>query len=88
MTAAALLVAFGSSQKRRSSEEEAFLLSRQVERLTQARDALEEKLRWTEGRYAQSMALGKELNRALLAERQRSGALSQQLREDRQTPDS
>lgn len=81
---AALLVAFGSSSKRRSTEEGALLLSRRIEQLTQANRLLEEKLRWAEGRYAQSMALGKELNQALLAERQRSTTLAEQLRQKQQ----
>ena len=94
---AALLVAFSSSSKRRSTEEEVHLLSRRIEQLRQVNDSLEEKLRWAEGRYARSMVLGKELNHALLQEKKRNTTLAEQLRERQQaaaghptsqTPDS
>lgn len=72
----ALWVAFGSSSLRHSTEGELVLLRRQVDRLRQDNQDLQEKIRWTEGRYAQSLALGKRLNEALLQEQQRNRSLA------------
>ena len=82
---AALLVAFGSSSRRRSTEEELLLLERQVQELAQTNKALEEKVRWVEGRYSQSIALGRQLNEALIREQEKTKNLSQRL-EQSQTP--
>ena len=76
---AALLVAFGSSSRRRSTEEELLLLERQVQQLAQTNKTLEEKVRWVEGRYSQSIVLGRRLNQALAREQARNRDLSQRL---------
>ena len=75
---AALLVAFGSSAKRHTSQEENLLLHRQVEQLDQANRRLEEKLRWVEDRFAQARSLGKRLNEALLEEQAKNRRLAEQ----------
>ena len=69
---AALLVAFGSSSRRHSTEEE-------LVRLAQANKLLEEKVRWMEGRYSTSVALGRRLNTALIQEQAKTKALSERL---------
>ena len=76
---AALLVAFGSSSRRRSTEGELLLLERQVQQLAQTNKALEEKVRWVEGRYSQSITLGRRLNEALIREQVRNRELSERL---------
>ena len=76
---AALLVAFGSSSRRRSTEGELLLLERQVQQLAQMNKALEEKVRWAEGRYSQSITLGRRLNEALIEEQEKNRALSERL---------
>ena len=76
---AALLVAFGSSSRRRSTEEELLLLERQVQELAQTNKALEEKVRWVEGRYSQSITLGRQLNQALVREQEKTKSLSERL---------
>ena len=81
---AALLVAFGSSSRRRSTEGELLLLERQVQQLAQTNKALEEKVRWVEGRYSQSITLGRRLNQALIQEQARNRDLSDRL--GRQSP--
>ena len=81
VTMAALLVAFGSSSRRRSTEEELLLLKRQVEQLAQTNQALEEKVRWTEGRYSQSITLGRRLNEALIHEQEKNRALAERLQQ-------
>lgn len=75
VTMAALLVAFGSSSKRHRTETEVLLLEQQVQQLAQVNSRLEEKVRWVEGRYAQSYSLGKRLNQALLREQEKSRML-------------
>ena len=82
---AALLVAFGSSSRRRSTEEELLLLERQVQQLAQTNKALEEKVRWVEGRYSQSITLGRRLNEELVREQQKTRDLSERL-EQTHTP--
>ena len=82
---AALLVAFGSSSRRRSTEGELLLLEQQVQQLAQVNKALEEKVRWVEGRYSQSITLGRRLNEALIQEQAKSRALAERL-EHSQTP--
>ena len=82
---AALLVAFGSSSRRRSTEGELLLLERQVQQLSQTNKALEEKVRWVEGRYSQSLTLGRRLNEALVREQERTRSLSERL-EQNHTP--
>jgi len=82
---AALLVAFGSSSRRRSTEGELFLLERQAQQLAQTNKALEEKVRWVEGRYSQSITLGRQLNEALIREQARNRDLSERLGQS-QTP--
>jgi hypothetical protein len=72
----ALLVAFGSSSLRHSTEGELVSLRQQVERLQRDNQDLQEKVRWAEGRYAQSLVLGKRLNEALLQEQQRNRTLA------------
>ena len=81
---AALLVAFGSSSRRRSTEGELLLLERQVQQLAQTNKVLEEKVRWVEGRYSQSITLGRRLNQALIQEQARNRDLSDRL--GRQSP--
>ncbi len=76
---AALLVAFGSSSRRRSTEEELLLLERQVQQMAQTNRTLEEKVRWVEGRYSQSIALGRQLNEALIREQDKTKDLSERL---------
>ena len=76
----ALLVAVGSSSLRRSTEEKLFLVRHQIEQLRHDNQALEEKVRWMEGRYAQTLTLGKRLNEALLREQERNRSLVQRLR--------
>jgi len=78
------LVAFGSSSKRHSTEEAALLLTRRVEQLSEKNRTLEEKLRWTEGRYSQSVTLARQLNQTLLQEKQRAEVLARELRSTRQ----
>ena len=73
-------MAFGSSSKRHSTEEAALLLTRRVEQLSEKNRTLEEKLRWTEGRYAQSITLARQLNQTLLQEKQKSDTLAEKLR--------
>jgi len=85
VTMAALLVAFGSSSRRRSTEGELLLLEQQVQQLAQVNKALEEKVRWVEGRYSQSITLGRRLNEALIQEQAKSRALAERL-EHSQTP--
>jgi len=85
VTLAALLVAFGSSSRRRSTEGELLLSERQVQQLAQTNKALEEKVRWVEGRYSQSITLGRRLNEALIREQARNQDLSERL-EQSQTP--
>ena len=82
---AALLVAFGSSSRRRSTEGELLLLERQVQQLAQTNKVLEEKVRWVEGRYSQSIALGRQLNEALIREQDKNRDLSERL-EQTQSP--
>ncbi len=77
----ALAVAFGSSAKRTDSERQQQLLRRQVGELDRANRDLQEKLRWAEGRYAQSRNLGKQLNEALLREQAKNRALTERLRQ-------
>ena len=81
---AALLVAFGSSSRRRSTEGELLLLERQVQQLARTNKALEEKVRWVEGRYSQSITLGRRVNEALIREQARNQDLSERL--DRRSP--
>ena len=76
VTMAALLVAFGSSSRRHSTEEELL-------RLAQANKALEEKVRWIEGRYSTSVALGRRLNTALIQEQAKNRVLSERLQQSR-----
>ena len=76
---AALLVAFGSSSRRRSTEEELFLLERQVQQLAQTNQVLEEKVRWVEGRYSNSIQIGRRLNTALIQEQAKNRDLSERL---------
>ena len=76
---AALVVAFGSSSRRRSTEEELLLLERQVQQLAQTNRALEEKVRWVEGRYSRSVTLGRQLNEALIREQAKTKDLSERL---------
>ena len=78
---AALLVAFGSSSRRRSTEEELLFLERQVRQLAQDNKALEEKVRWVEGRYSTSLTLGRRLNEALAREQEKNRALSERLQQ-------
>jgi hypothetical protein len=78
-------VAFGSSSKRHSTEEAALLMAHQVEQLNQKNRTLEEKLRWTEGRYSQSVTLARQLNQTLLQEKQRAEALARELRDTQQS---
>lgn len=73
-------MAFGSSSKRHSTEEAAFLLTQRVEQLSEKNRTLEEKLRWTEGRYSQSVTLARQLNQTLLREKQKSDTLAEKLR--------
>lgn len=80
VTMTALMVAFGSSAKRHTVEDELHLLRQRVDRLAQTNQDLEEKLRWAEGKYAQFMTLGKRLNEALLQEQARNRVLSERLR--------
>ena len=82
---AALVVAFGSSSRRRSTEEELLLVERRVQQLAQTNKALEEKVRWVEGRYSASIALGRRLNEALIREQAKTRDLSERL-EHSQTP--
>ena len=86
VTMAALLVAFGSSSRRRSTEEELLLLERQVQQLAQVNKALEEKVRWVEGRYSTSIVLGRRLNAALIQEQAKSRALSERLEQSQLQP--
>ncbi len=79
VTMAALLVAFGSSSRRRSTEGELLLLEQQVQQLAQVNKVLEEKVRWVEGRYSQSITLGRRLNEALIQEQAKSRALAERL---------
>lgn len=83
---AALLVAFGSSSRRRSTEEELLLLERQVVQLAETNRALEEKVRWVEGRYSNSILLGRRLNEALVQEQAKTKALAERLRHSRVQP--
>ena len=76
----ALWVAVGSSSLRHSTEGELSLVRHQMEQLRQDNRALEEKVRWMEGRYAQTLTLGKRLNEALLREQERNRSLVQRLR--------
>ncbi len=76
VTMAALLVAFGSSSRRHSTEEELL-------RLAQQNKALEEKVRWMEGRYSTVVALGRRLNIALVQEQAKTKALSERLQQSR-----
>ena len=76
---AALVVAFGSSSRRRSTEEELLFLERQVQQLAQTNRVLEEKVRWVEGRYSQSITLGRQLNEALVREQAKTKDLSERL---------
>ena len=78
---AALLVAFGSSSRRRSTEEELLFLERQVRQLAQDNKTLEEKVRWVEGRYSTSLTLGRRLNEALAQEQEKNRALSKRLQQ-------
>ena len=82
---AALLVAFGSSSRRRSTEGELLFLEQQVQQLARTNKALEEKVRWVEGRYSQSITLGRRLNEALIQEQAKTKALADRL-EHSQTP--
>ena len=77
----ALAVAFGSSAKRGDSEQQTLLLRQRAGELERANGDLQEKLRWTESRYAQSRNLGKQLNEALLQEQAKNRALTEQLRQ-------
>lgn len=77
-------MAFGSSSKRHSTEEAALLLNRRVEQLSEKNRTLEEKLRWTEGRYAQSVTLARQLNQTLLREKRRAEILAQELKDKQQ----
>lgn len=83
VTMTALMVAFGSSAKRHSGEEETLLLRQQALELRRENFELQEKLRWAESRYAQSRTLGKRLNEALLVEQAKNRALTERLQ---QTP--
>ena len=76
---AALAVAFGSSSRRRSTEEELLLVERRVRQLAQTNKTLEEKVRWMEGRYSTSVALGRRLNQALIREQAKTKDLSERL---------
>ena len=78
---AALLVAFGSSSRRRNTEGECLLLEQQVHQLAQVNKTLEEKVRWVEGRYSQSITLGRRLNEALIQEQAKNRALSERLQQ-------
>ena len=78
---AALLVAFGSSSRRHNTEQEILFLERKIQQLAEANKALEEKVRWAEGRYAHSMTLGKRLNEALLQEQVKNRTLSEHLQQ-------
>ena len=86
VTMAALLVAFGSSSRRRSTEGELLLLEEQVHQLAQTNKTLEEKVRWVEGRYSQSVTLGKRLNEALIEEQAKTKALSERLQQSKLQP--
>lgn len=77
----ALMVAFGSSVKRHSIQEEIFFLRRQAARLHQENTGLQERLRWAESRCAQSRTLGLRLNEALLAEQAKNRALTERLQQ-------
>lgn len=77
-------MAFGSSSRRRSTEGELLLLGRQVQQLARTNKALEEKVRWVEGRYSQSITLGRRVNEALIREQARNQDLSERL--DRRSP--
>jgi len=79
VTMAALMVAFGASLKQRGLGSNLIFLEQQVQELSQANQSLQEKLRWVEGRYAQSRAMSKELNQALHQEKAKSNALIQRL---------
>ncbi len=82
----ALMVAFGSAARRHSAEEEFLLLRQQVSELRHLSHELQEKLRWTESRYAQFRTLGKQLNEALLAEQAKNRALTERLSIKETTP--
>lgn len=77
----ALAVAFGSSSLRHSTEEELLLLRHQVAQLKRDNRSLEEKVRWVEDRYSQTLTLGKLLNEALLEEQKNSRTLTERLRQ-------
>lgn len=75
----ALMVAFGSAAKRHGASQQVSFLHRQVGDLRQENRELQERLRWTEARFAQSHTLGKQLNEALLAEQTKNRALNERL---------
>ena len=75
----ALVVAFGSSTLRQSTEGELALLQQQVDQLHQINEELRDKIRWWEGRYDQSLTLSRRLNQAFLEEQQRNHTLANQL---------
>ena len=77
----ALMVAFGSAAKRHGARQEVFLVHQQVSELRQENRELQERLRWTEARFAQSRTLGKQLNEALLAEQAKNQALSKRIQQ-------
>ena len=84
---AALMVAFGSSSRRRSTEGELLVLEQQVHQLSRVNRTLEEKVRWVEGRYSQSVTLGRRLNEALIQEQAKNRALSERLQQSRLEPE-
>lgn len=84
----ALVVAFGSSSLRQSTEEELFALRHQLEQMRRDNQTLEEKIRWVEGRYSQTLTLGRRLNEALLEEQKHSRTLAHRLRQAEAAPRS
>ena len=86
ITMAALLVAFGSSSKRRSTEMEISLLGKQLQQLAQTNKILEERVRQAEDQCAHSRYVGKQLNDELLHEQAKNKALT--LRLQRTSPPS
>lgn len=85
VTMAALLVAFGALARRRDLGGQLLALESRLERLQQNKEALEEKLRWVESRYAHTRSISRRLNEALYEEKARNEALARKLR---QTPAS
>ena len=83
VTLAALLVAFGSSFRRRGVEKKLTLLERQAQQLAQDNKELEEKVRWVEGRYSTSITLGRRLNEALVQEQAKNRVLAERLQQSR-----